>query len=243
MNSIKTFTLSLAAVLLLFMSAYAQHSSTESLPAVDQIIDQYIDAVGGREAFEPLNTRVCKVKAIRDLSWTDPQRQEIAIDAYAKFPGKWLVIDHKPAGDRYEAFDGNTSWVQKPDSAAREDSSKNVKFAFLYDPRNALRLTEYFPDLSVKGTKDLNGRAVYTVESSQLDPLHYTLYFDVETGLLNGIGSYWELQDYREVDGVLLPHRISCSRKGGSSTYIFEDIKHNAPVDDAMFSMPDVGEQ
>ena len=61
------------------------------------------------------------------------------------------------------------------------------------------------------------------------------------SGLLNGIGTYWEVQDYRAVDGVLLPHKIVCSRKGGSSTFVFEEIKHNVPIDDGKFSMPNVG--
>ena len=40
------------------------------------------------------------------------------------------------------------------------------------------------------------------------------------------------------MDGVMLPHRIVCGRKGGLSTYVFETIEHNLPMDDEVFAAP-----
>lgn len=60
----------------------------------------------------------------------------------------------------------------------------------------------------------------------------------VDTGLLVRIGYYWELKEYRKVDGVKLPFRVALSRKGGSSTYEFYLVKHNLPVEDVLFTAP-----
>jgi len=61
---------------------------------------------------------------------------------------------------------------------------------------------------------------------SDRNPDHYALYLDVETGLLVRIGHYLTIGDYRDVDGVLVPHRIVNSRKGGSNTWVFERVRH-----------------
>jgi hypothetical protein len=73
------------------------------------------------------------------------------------------------------------------------------------------------------------------MEPKELPEVHYTLYFDAETGLLIRIGYYWHLLDYRDVDGIKIPFRIVMNRKGGSSTYVFDEVKHNIPIDDILF--------
>ena len=112
------------------------------------------------------------------------------------------------------------------------------KMAWLIDPQNALRIGEYFPGLEVASERALDDRWVYVVESSELDPTHYALSFDVETGILLGVGYYWYLHDYREVDGVRFPHRVIMSRKGGSSTFVFDLVAHNLPLEDTLFTVP-----
>ena len=76
------------------------------------------------------------------------------------------------------------------------------------------------------------------LEPPGLDSAHYALSFDCETGLLTGIGYYWSVLDYREVDGIKIPHRIEMSRKGGSSTFVFDLVKHNVPLEDVLFREP-----
>jgi hypothetical protein len=97
-------------------------------------------------------------------------------------------------------------------------------------------MREYFPDMTVAGAATLDGRLMYRVDIDD-DPSH-TLHFDVETGLLTRLGYNRELHDYREVDGVLVPFSMAISRKGGSSTYVFDEIEHNVPIDDARFAAP-----
>jgi predicted O-methyltransferase YrrM len=68
------------------------------------------------------------------------------------------------------------------------------------------------------------------------------LYFDSQSGLINKIGSYWELQEYKEIDNIKLPTKIVMSRKGGSSSFLFEEIVHNSDINDSTFINPDAGE-
>ena len=137
-----------------------------------------------------------------------------------------------------EGFDGEVTWVQ--DASGVETRSDPIwpKMAWLMEPQGALRLEDYFAGLEVTARENVDGRVLYVLEPDGLDRAHYALYFDAETGLLVRIGYYWELKDYREVDGLYLPLRIDMSRKGGSSTLILDSVKHNLPLHDGLFAVP-----
>jgi hypothetical protein len=148
------------------------------------------------------------------------------------------MVEHAAGGMRCEGSDGGTAWVQDLDGLNLKETALRSKIAWLLNPQNALRIGEYFPDLRVVSERAIGDSWVYVVESSELDPAHYALSFDVETGLLVGIGYYWYLQEYLEVDGVLVPHRVHISRKGGSTTYIFDLVGHNLPLEETLFAAP-----
>jgi hypothetical protein len=90
--------------------------------------------------------------------------------------------------------------------------------------------------MRMRGVATLEGRRAYRADID--DDVSHALYFDAETGLLVRLGYNRELDDYREVDGVLVPFSMAISRKGGSSTYIVETIEHNVPIDDAELVAP-----
>ncbi len=75
---------------------------------------------------------------------------------------------------------------------------------------------------------------MYVVDTARGGPL----YFDAQTGLLLRVGLYEELHEYREVDGVLVPHRLVYSRKGGSTTLVVVTIEHNVSLPDERFAVP-----
>ncbi len=207
----------------------------DALPTLQVILDRYIEAVGGREAMEKLTTRVLKGRLVTDL----PSRQPPVYESNGFWlygaPGKYLYIQQSASGTRHEGFDGDVCWSR----AGREialDHHYNRRIAWLVDPQNALRMWDYFPEMKIVGKRTLEGRSTYRVDID--DRESHALYFDAETGLLTWLGIFNALRDYREVDGVLVPFSLAMSRKGGSSTYVFEKIEHNVPIDDARFSPP-----
>jgi hypothetical protein len=213
-----------------------ERDQQEPLPTLQEILDRHIEAVGGRDAIAKLTTRVMTGRLVTDLPTRQPPVHEAnGFWIYAKAPGKYLVIQQSAFGTRREGYDGETCWSRAGAEVAL-DAHYDRRFAWLVDPQNALRMREYFPDMNVTGTATLDGRLLYRVDIDD-DPSH-TLHFDVETGLLTRLGYNRELHDYREVDGVLVPFSMAISRKGGSSTYVFDEIEHNVPIEDARFAPP-----
>jgi hypothetical protein len=224
--------------MVLMPAAFAGAVRNDTLPSAAEVIQRYIDALGGRAAIESLTTRICVGRVIHDLNWASPPYEVIPFAAYAAAPNQVLMVEHKAGGIRCEGCDGEVTWVQDATGVTLKDEPFWSKMAWLIDPQNALRIGEYFPGLEVASERALDDRWVFVVESPELDPAYYALAFDVETGILLGVGYYWHLQDYREVDGVRFPHRVIMSRKGGSSTFVFDLVAHNLPLEQTLFAIP-----
>jgi hypothetical protein len=62
-----------------------------------------------------------------------------------------------------------------------------------------------------------------------------SFYFDVSTGLLLRRGNTY-YDDYREVDGVQLPFKVTDDTSYGFGVVVhLSEIKHNVPIDQAKF--------
>jgi hypothetical protein len=209
----------------------------EEPPTVKQILNRYIEALGGRAAIEKLETRICIGKVITDLSSREQSIFESHyFKAVSKIPQSCYTEEWSDGGIFAEGYDGKTGWAKDRCGVRVDERIGKWRLNWILNPQNALRIEEYYPDLVAEGTTEVQGMTVYSLASPAL---HRPFYFDIATGLLVGIGPNWEVHDYREVDGVLFPHRLMESRKGGSTTYEFSEVKHNEPVDDSIFVMPE----
>lgn len=235
-----------ALFLLTPASAAALDAQHDTLPTLERVLERYVEAVGGRAALEALRTRVIRGRFVDDRPYAGPV-EIISVEALSKVPHKWLVVHERPDGFEREGFDGETVWWQDSEGAERRGASGLTKFAFLMGPQAALSIRDYFPGMVLKERKvldtaavqDLFGRplTVYVVETDRKSA-HYSLHFDVESGLLVQIGYKTWLPEYRTVDGVKVPHRVVIGRKGGANIWIFDEIEHNVQIDDARFRVP-----
>ncbi len=236
------YYLSVPILLIISMcQPFGAYAADENIPkmSVKQVLDQYVIAVGGEEAISKLQTRMMRGILTHDLSSRKPPIfEEISIEAYAKLPGKRLLIESKEAEITKSGYDGAMFWEKTPSETNTSESESSLKLAWIQNPQNARKFEEYFPNLSYEEVIDLRGQLCHKLVPETLDPLYYSLYFSVESGLLVSLGWYWELHDWKEVDGVLVPHKVVADRKGGSTTYLFDKIVHNQDFDDSIFSAP-----
>ncbi|MGD9346972.1 MAG: class I SAM-dependent methyltransferase [Candidatus Aminicenantes bacterium] len=211
----------------------------DAVPSLKGILEKYIEAVGGRDAISRLKTRVCRGRFVDDLSWQEPRVKRYDLEAYAEIPDKWVTLILTTKGSEQNGFDGTVGWKFNTDRIERNDRARRSWLGFLLNPQGILRIEDYFPDMRLAGKETLDGRELYLVDTSSSDGSQNRLSFDAETGLLVRIGQHWEIQDYREADGVKFPFRIATSRKGGESYFSFEHVEHNVSIDAGRFSMPE----
>ncbi len=203
------------------------------LPSVDEILERYYEALGGRDALERIHARVSTGRIVDDRPYTGPIRIT-RFEAYGLLSGQWALVEHRPDGDSAEGFNGAVGWKLQGGEVVMNDGAKRSKIAFICDPQGPLRIREYFHDLTVTDTAMISEQRVYVVETDRAKE-YYTLYFGIEDALLAGIGYHWYIEGYEEVDGVLFPHRVIAGRKGGSVTYAFDEIVTNTPVSGGRF--------
>ncbi len=207
--------------------------TAEQDPSVDTILNGYISAVGGRAAVELLSTRICYGRMIDDRPYKGPPDTS-AFSAFSEAPDIWIMKVEGEGSSYSEGFDGEQGWNLDTAGFRITDYPRRSKLAWVFNPRGAIQLEDYFKDLEFIATTELKGRKGHHI-SSDREVNHYSLWFDTETHLLTGIGYHWYLEDYREVHGVMVPHRIVQGRKGGAVTLVIDSLVFNQPVDPEVF--------
>jgi len=232
----------LLSALLILMSfgastAFADEPSGEACKNVEQVLDRYIEALGGQEALSKLTSRVCLGQIIHNLPWQNPTMQIAFFEAQAVAPFFYLMEETADGGTTRSGFDGEVQWSQDTTGAVHENAGWlfGSTLAFLLNPQNALYIEDYFPELTLRSS---DNDTVCVLVPANMEEAHHALYFDAWTGLLVRVGHYWDLRNYREVDGVLFPHLVAQSRKGGSTSYMFDEVRHNEEVNKSKLQMP-----
>src|SRR5215468_8293512 len=96
------------------------------LPAADQIIDKYVQAMGGAEALQKVSSRAEK----GTISFGGRQ---FPVDVLAKAPNKRISTVHTPNGDNITAFDGHAGWLGNPGGRAPRDMTTQEVDAISFD--------------------------------------------------------------------------------------------------------------
>jgi hypothetical protein len=178
------------------------------LPDTEAVLARFVEVVGGRAALERLDARRYRGTIVQDLTWKEPRHQETPFVAEADVDGRVLYAE-------------SADWTELPEL---DDGEPRRKLRWLMHPRFALVVEDFFPDLRVTGREVREGRAVVVLAPRDLPFEHYALYFDEESGVLRHVGYHNDVEDWRAVDGVLFPHRWVFGRKGGHTSYVFEEV-------------------
>ena len=218
----------------------------EALPTVEQILDKYVAAIGGRAAFDKLSTRVATGKQV---IWNGT---EFPFETYQKAPNKSLEMTTRTGGVVVNVgFDGTAAWLLGPRGLRELAGFQLAQTKRDADFYGDLHLREYYPDMAVAGREKVGERDAYVIVSRVSEKRIERLYFDAQTGLLLRVAATTEtplarlpeetvFEDYREVDGVKLPFTIRASYVDPfiGWTRKFTEIKHNVPLEDSKFTKP-----
>jgi photosynthetic reaction center cytochrome c subunit len=220
-----------------------------SPPSAAQVLDHYVQALGGQPALDKAQTRVVKTTRL------DGKSPDSITTLFQKAPGKVLLVQQSPGYTLWAGFDGRHGWAQ--------DSDKSYWGLLNTPQRNSLmrdsemypgsRLQSQYQNVAVAGREKVGDRDTYVLAGTSPEGAREKFFFDAQTGLLlrRGIEEQsifgWlpvqaDFEDYRAVDGVKIPFVVHWSSAGGAwgikvSSKVLE-VRQNVPIEDEKFAHP-----
>jgi len=212
-------------------------------PTADELIDKYVQALGGAKAVDKVSTRVAT--GTIDFGGTS-----YSIDVYSKEPDERASFVHMPEGDNITTFNGQEGWLGSPNRPTREMHGSDLDGASIdADLHFATDLKKMFTQVETRGSEKIDDRDTYLVIGKREGKTPLRLYFDAQSGLLLRLVRYGETAlglmptqidyaDYRDLNGVKVPFRWTLARPSGRFTIQAKDMKQNVAMDDAKFAKP-----
>ena len=216
-------------------------------PTAAEILDKYLQAVGGAQAAAALTSYVAK----GTYSGYGPEGFPRPVEIYAKFPNqKTTVVRDPTSGDNTTTISGTAAWHSAPfrpfdvlelHEAELESAIADAELVFPANVKEALTGMRTSFDF-------LNNRTVLTVQGLK-GRVIVTMYFDEETGLLtrlvrstpSPVGQLpvrIDYSDYRDIAGLMMPFRWTMTWLDGRSNFELSEVQPNVEIDAARFARP-----
>jgi outer membrane lipoprotein-sorting protein len=219
-------------------------------PTADQILDKYIQAIGGAAKAATLKSFVAK----GTIDGYDTYHVPVPLEIYSVAPGKRTTVWHTQNGDSTTVFDGTKGWVANINFPVRlvptlpggeTDGAKlDADLGFPANIKTTLKDWKIgFPATAI------NDKPVVIVQGRAAGNTRIKLYFDQETGLLvrtlryndtvvGQVPTETDYSNYKDVAGVKLPFSMVITWTDGQSKIELKDIQANVPVEASRFAMP-----
>jgi hypothetical protein len=227
-------------------------SAFPGAPSADQILDRYLQALGGVERLASVTSFVADgtSEGFRGFGGGG------TVQIFAKAPDQRATIikfdERIGRQDAIRTFDGRSGWVSAPlavvpqyalGGSELDGARLDAQLAF------PAQIKKVLTQLRVGPPDNIDGRDVDVVQGNGSRGLVATLYFDKQSGLLvrmvrfgtSPIGrapTQVDFADYRDVAGagIKMPFRWTFGWLNGRDTFELKEVRVNAPIDAAAFS-------
>lgn len=223
----------------------------EASPTVDQIIDNYIEALGGAEAFDNVQNIVYRHGRYEEGHYVNDNASMSVGRPFYK-----LVGDKNDPGDFMEGYDGS-SWeyfgaYQLVIRTVGAASAASRHYAGVERPLYNYRAKA--SSAECLGETEFDGKKTYVIKLIRRDGFEEQFYIDAETWLLDAtsgaapihafgpdVETFTRISDYRPVGGILVPARFETVEAGSGevqNTMQWGEIEANVDLPPGWFSPP-----
>jgi zinc protease len=216
-----------------------------NLPPAQQIVEKYVQAVGGRQNISKFSARHSTAEmSIPAMGMT------MNIDLYQARPNRMFTrVDMPGMGVTTSGYDGQVAWTNNPMQGPRiltgtelNETLRQADFDASLDPAKA------YPTMETVGERTVEGHACWNVRMVTRGGTEVMNCFDKESGLLiagsmKQQSQMGEMQvdlaysDYKDFDGVKMPTKTTMSMMGQQMTTTLKTVSHEA-IPDSTFALP-----
>jgi ubiquinol-cytochrome c reductase cytochrome b subunit len=225
-------------------------SKAEGVPTATEIIDKYVQAIGGAENVTGITTITGTGKVVAFGSFGGGGNFEY----FAQAPDKRAMLSHLPDGESSRTFDGRTGWFaiplavvpKYPLTGGELDGARlDAQMAF------PAQIARSLSSLRVGPITEIGAKEVYLLQGNGARGSFANLYFDRQSGLLvrtirftpskiGRVPTQVDYEDYRDAGGIKFPHKWTFTWLDGRDEFDFAEVKFNAPIDAAKFGEPEL---
>jgi hypothetical protein len=218
----------------------ASRSKNGSLPNPVDLIDKFLTATGGKNAYQGIRTEVVKA----EVSFT-AENLKFPVVTYSAGEREYSSSDIPSIGKFEAGDDGRTAWEKsvvmgpklRPHSASSDFTGPQ--------PEEVLKWSEAAVDMETVSQNQVNGAPCYLVRMGPTAENSSTACFDVKTGLLvkttgpdvDGVNEQ-VYSDYRTESGIVICHHIDTKVAGHAASVQITEIAINGPLPDGIFDLP-----
>lgn len=214
----------------------------------DELIRKNIEARGGYETLKAVNTMKATGKIIQmgmEISFTLRKKRPNFVRLEGELQGQTFI----------QAYDGETAWWINPftgDPDAQKMPENQAK-SLIDDADFDGQLVDYKEkghSVEFVGKEDMEGTEVVKLKLTLKNGDVKYIYLDSEYYIELKVTSKTKqgetelevdayLSDYKEVNGLMIPHAIESKMGGNTVSQIkLETVEMNVEVDDSIFKMP-----
>lgn len=230
-----------------FVTPFGLGASSEDLPKAEVILERYIEATGGRPAYEKLENRVVKgtVEYVTLGATAEMTRYE------AKPDKAHTIIQSDELGKMEEGVAGEVAWEITPmmgprvkKGNERADAIRSVSFNGPACWRGRYKTVECV------GTDSVDGKECYKVKLTPASGNAEIHYYDLVSGLILKMETILEhpngsmnveqyASDYKPVDGIRYAHKFRMLVGGQQIIVTVRAVVHNVDIPDDRLALPD----
>ncbi|GAB3330424.1 hypothetical protein GCM10027429_07690 [Marivirga atlantica] len=205
------------------------------------IIDKYVEAIGGKEALEG----VINIKTVYEAS---VQGQKLTLTSVKNNKASKQAITMMGMNFMSTVYDGSDVKItqQGQNVPVGEEDKKDLPIDAQVTPE--LNYDKLGVTIELAGAQNINGKTAYGVKVTMPSGKTSTQYFDAESGLKvksvvtnegpNGqsMTSTTEIKSYKEVDGIKVPEKMNINQ-GFPMTAELKSAEVNADLDEDTFKI------
>ncbi len=237
-------------VAMIFLSLSCSHireAAKYEPPTGEKILDQYVEKSGGIENYDKITNRCVEGTLEIPSAGISLQTQ-----VYSAKPNLVFTLAQADAvGEIRSGTNGTIFWENSLMSGPRLLEGAELTEALREAAFDRLAYwRDYYTRAEYVGPDSVGGAPVYKVVMTPQSGQPETMYFDQGSGLLVKMESVFKhqmgdlpieavLEDYRDVDGILIPFVTRLNIMGQERTMKMNDIRQNIDIPDSLFAIPE----
>jgi hypothetical protein len=237
------------ALVLGLVAGTARPVLAQNPPTGEELMDGYIKATGGKEAYDKVKTMIVKgTFGIMNING------DMLI--HTKSPNLMHFSLSMPGVGNIEAgSDGKIMWENNPITGAKiSDSSKEKDLIPGLDFSSDVNWKKVYKSATNEATEKVGGKDAYKVKLVDMKGETEHRFFDKATGLViklkkpmkSEIGNFvmdMDIGDYKKVGDLLMPHQVTAGLLGQKFQVQLTSVQLNVEIPESKSALPEAVKQ